>query len=87
MTLPSRIVFDRSLAVGRRQPLECICLCVGVDINCCIKILYILHKYNDVVKNDVNGGRRRMMRGYPAMPINYIDNKLIECRLLALDID
>ena len=46
-----------------------------------------MHKFDDVIMNDGNGGRRRMMRGYPAMRIDYIDYKLIECRLLALDID
>ena len=35
-TKPHRI---RQVVGRRRQPLECICLCVGVVINCCIKIL------------------------------------------------
>ena len=52
-----------------------------------MKILYILHKFDDVVKNDGNGGRRRMMRGYPAMRIDYIDNKLVDCMLLSLHIN
>ena len=51
-----------------------------------MKILYFLHKYNDVVKNDGNGGRRRMVRGNPAMRIDYIYNKLVDCMLLLLDI-
>ena len=66
-TKPHRI----RLVVGRqRQPLECICLCVGVGINCCMKILYILHKYNDVNKNKEDGGRRQIVRGNPAMWID-----------------
>ena len=52
-----------------------------------MKILYILHKFDDVIMNEGNGGRRRIMRGNRAMRIDYIDYKLIECRLLALDID
>ena len=52
-----------------------------------MKILYILHKYNDVVKNDDNGGRRRMVRGYPAMRIDNIYIKLIYSMLLLLDMD
>ena len=52
-----------------------------------MKILYFLHKYNDVVKNDVNGGRRRMVRGYPAMRIDNIYIKLIYSMLLLLDMD
>ena len=52
-----------------------------------MKILYILHKYNDVDKNEDDGGRRQIVRGYPAIPIDYIDNKLIDCMLLLLDIN
>ena len=44
-------------------------------------------KGNDVVKNDVNGGRRRMVRGYPAMRIDNIYIKLIYSMLLSLDMD
>ena len=46
-----------------------------------------MHKLDGVVKNDGNGGRIRIMRGYPAITIDYIDNKLIDCGLSALDID
>ena len=47
-----------------------------------------MHKYNDVIMNIGNGRRRQIVRGNPAMPIKYIeDNKLIDCTLLALDID
>ena len=46
-----------------------------------------MHKFDDVIMNEGNGGRRRIVRGNPAMRIDYIDYKLIECRLLALDID
>ena len=52
-----------------------------------MKILYILHKFDDVIMNEGNGGRRRIMRGYPAMRIDYIDNKLVDCMLLLLDIN
>jgi len=52
-----------------------------------MKILYILHKFDDVIMNEGNSGQRRITRGYPAMRIDYIDNKLVDCRLLALDID
>ena len=52
-----------------------------------MKILYILHKYNDVDKNEDDGGRRQIVRGYPAIPIDYIDNKLVDCILLSLHID
>ena len=52
-----------------------------------MKILYILHKIDDVIMNEGNSGRRMITRGYPAMQIDYIDNKLVDCRLLALDID
>ena len=52
-----------------------------------MKILYILHKIDDAVMNEGNGGRRRIVRGHPAMPIDYIDNKLIVCMIFLLDID
>ena len=46
-----------------------------------------MHKFDVVVKNDGDGGRRRIVRGNPAMRIDYGDNKLIECTLFLLDID
>ena len=52
-----------------------------------MKILYILHKIDDAVMNEGNGGRRRIVRGHPAMPIDCIDNKLIVCMIFLLDID
>ena len=52
-----------------------------------MKILYILHKIDDAVMNEGNGGRRRIVRGHPAMPIDYIDNNLIVCMIFLLDID
>ena len=82
-TKPHRI---RQVVGRRRQPLECPCLCVGVFINCCIKILKILHKFDDVVKNDGNGGRRRIVGNNPAMRNDNIYNKLVDCILLSLHI-
>ena len=46
-----------------------------------------MHKLDGVVKNDGNGGRRWIVGKNPAMRIDYIDNKLIDCGLSALDID
>ena len=46
-----------------------------------------MHKFDDVVKNEGNGGCRGIVRGNPAMRIDYIYNKLIVCMLLDLDID
>ena len=76
------------MLVGRRrQPLGCLGLYVCVVIYYCMKTLKNLHKFDGVVKNDGNGGRRRMMRGYPAMRIDYIRIKLVDCMLLLLDIN
>ena len=38
--------------------------------------------YNDVVKNDGNGGRRWIVGKNPAMRIDYIDYKVVDCMLL-----
>ena len=46
-----------------------------------------MHKFDVVVKNDGDGGRRRIVRGNPAMRIDYVDNKVIDCMLSELDID
>ena len=45
-----------------------------------------MHKFDDVVKNDGNGGRRRKVRGNPAVRIDYIHNNLVDSILLLLDI-
>ena len=46
-----------------------------------------MHKLDGVVKNDGNGARRWIVGKNPGMRIEYIDDKLIDCGLLALDID
>ena len=46
-----------------------------------------MHRIDDVIMNEGNGGRRRIVGKNPAMRIDYIDNKLIDCGLSALDID
>jgi hypothetical protein len=42
---------------------------------------------DDVIKNEDDGGHRRIVRGNPAMRIDYIDNYLIVSMLLLLDMD
>ena len=46
-----------------------------------------MHKIDDVVKNDGSGGLRQVLRGNPAMRINYISIKLVDRMLLSLHID
>ena len=46
-----------------------------------------MHKIDDVVKNEGGGGRRQIMRGYPATPIDHIYIKLVDRMLLSLHVD
>ena len=46
-----------------------------------------LHKIDDVIMNEGNGGRRRIVGKNLAMRIDNIYNKLVDCILLSLHID
>ena len=52
-----------------------------------MKILKNLHKIDDVIMNEGNGGRRRIVGKNPAMQIDYIYIQLVDCILLSLHID
>ena len=46
-----------------------------------------MHKFDDAMKNEGNGGRRLIVRENPAMRIDYIYDKLVGRMLLLLVVD